>query len=209
MDGWIRKCYRMTIALFLLIQRRVCSTAATSSLTICQQTPTVQTLWLTRRHTRGRAGTRTPDRPKALHLRLYSCQEFITMERISSLCNDIIENPLGSFLLSNSLSLSLFLPALTQTLFFNVCVLSQHNKIWSPYSRRDSRVLKRYWRRETPLCDRGQRRDSMSEKKRERVCQSLELMEPSFTKMLIIAVFVCVCVSFPAGSLTHTAVNRV
>ncbi len=47
----------------------------------------------------------------------------------------------------------------------------------------------------------------MSEKKRERVCQSLQLMEPSFTKMLIIAVFVCV--SFPAGSLTHTAVNRV
>lgn len=87
-------------------------------------------------------------------------------------------------------SLSLFLP-LTQALFLNVC-LKRHNKIWSPYSRRDSRVLKRYWRRETPLCDRGQRRDSMSEKKRERVCQSLELMEPSFTKMLIIAVFVCV-----------------
>ncbi len=111
------------------------------------------------------------------------------MERISSLCNDIIENPLGSFLLSNSLSLSVS-PSDTNPLF--QCVLSRHNKIWSPYSRRDSRVLKRYWRRETPLCDRGQRRDSMSEKKRERVCQSLELMEPSFTKMLIIAVFVCV-----------------
>lgn len=121
------------------------------------------------------------------------------MGHISSLCNDIIERPAGRFSLSNSLSLSL-----TQTLFLNVCILSQHNKIWSPYSRRDSRVLKCHWRRETPLCDRRQRRDSMSEKKRERVCQSSQLMEPSFTKMLIIDVFVCVSAFSSRFSHTHS-----
>ncbi len=118
----------------------------------------------TRLHTHTHAVHAHLTGPKHYISELYSWQECITMERISFLCNDIIENPLGSFLLSNSLSLSV--SPLTQTLFL-MC-LSRHNTIWS----HTAGVTVEYWNatgeRETPLCDRD-REETAGVRRRESV----------------------------------------